>query len=326
MSPTKNKGADGVMTDSHKGTDRPARSLTIGALSRATRIPAETLRTWERRYGSPMPERKPSGHRLYPSTSVERLRRVARLLSHGHRPGELLQLSTRELDRLLSLAEPPPRASGHSPNPADLVADGVEESLAAMLRASKELDRESLVREMRVNWIRLGPLRFLDELAGPFMLALGKAWREQGLDIRHEHFASACITGFLREIREPYDHAAKGPRVAAAMLPGDRHEGGLLMASALVAIRGCRILYLGPDTPVDQIAAAAVSGSVAAVAVSVSAAVPRSRAGNDLALLREALPSRMPLWVGGSGAPDPPPGVERFQTLAGFDARLSTWV
>jgi hypothetical protein len=39
--------------------------ISIGALSRATGIPVETLRTWEARYGFPIPERKRSGHRVY---------------------------------------------------------------------------------------------------------------------------------------------------------------------------------------------------------------------------------------------------------------------
>ena len=68
------------------------RALSIGALSRATRIPVETLRTWERRYGAPRPIRKPSGHRLYAASAVEHLRRVSRLLAQGHRPAEVLLL------------------------------------------------------------------------------------------------------------------------------------------------------------------------------------------------------------------------------------------
>ena len=56
-----------------------SKPLSIGVLSRATGIPAETLRTWERRYGFPLPDRKPSGHRLYPAATVKHLRRVARL-------------------------------------------------------------------------------------------------------------------------------------------------------------------------------------------------------------------------------------------------------
>jgi methylmalonyl-CoA mutase cobalamin-binding subunit len=273
-----------------------------------------------------MPERKRSGHRLYPVASVEQLRRVARLLGHGHRPGELLPLTTRELDKLLSLAEPSSLVSTLYSRSGEPGGEGLERSMAVMMRAAKDLDREALVGELRAYWIRMGPLEFLQHLAGPFMNAIGRAWKEQGLAVRHEHFAFACLTDFLREAREPYDHVARGPRVVAAMLPGDHHDGGLLMACAILAIRGCRILYLGADTPVDQIAAAAASGPADAVAVSISAAAPRARAAKDLALLREALPGRMPLWVGGSGSPDPPKGVEHFDNLAGFDARLATWI
>ena len=89
--------------------------LTIGALSRATGIPVETLRTWERRYAFPVPTRKPSGHRVYPLSAVPRLRRVAEALARGHRPAEVVPISEAALETLLNAlrtkapAEPPAR-------------------------------------------------------------------------------------------------------------------------------------------------------------------------------------------------------------------------
>src|SRR5262249_58142579 len=78
--------------------------LSIGALARATSIRVETLRTWERRYGYPVPERKPSGHRLYPVASVSRLRRIAQALASGHRPSEVVSASESALPALLGAA------------------------------------------------------------------------------------------------------------------------------------------------------------------------------------------------------------------------------
>jgi DNA-binding transcriptional MerR regulator len=240
--------------------DKPERAaaepkaLSIGALSRAAGIPVETLRTWERRYRSPKPVRKPSGHRLYPAASVEHLRRVGRLLAQGYRPGEILGLSLRELDSLLSISEPRPKSSPEDPQASAFDDEQLRRSLETALQAAADLD-ESLVRELRANWIRLGPLRFLQDYAGPLMVAIGRAWREKTLEIRHEHFASACVLDFLREVREPFDQQARGPRLAATMLPGDIHEGGLLMVSALLAYRGYRVVYLGAGMPLDQIAA-----------------------------------------------------------------------
>ena len=127
-------------------------------------------------------------------------------------------------------------------------------------------------------------------------------------------------------MREPFDRQARGPRVVAAMLPGDAHEGGLLMASVVLAMRGCRLVYLGADMPVEQIATTAREGDARAVAVSVSAAFPPRRAKKALAELRAVLPRRVPLWIGGAGAPMPPKGIERFESLEAMDRRLAAWV
>ena len=299
------------------------KALSIGALSRAARIPVETLRTWERRYGSPKPVRKPSGHRLYPAASVEHLRRVGRLLAHGHRPGEILGLSLRQLDSLLSISEPRRVPPAEDSQASVFGAEQLERSLETALRAAADLDRESLIRELRANWIRLGPLRFLQDWAGALMVAVGRAWENKTLEIRHEHFASACISDFLREVREPFDQQARGPRLAAAMLPGDAHEGGLLMASALFAYRGYRVVYLGAGMPLEQITAAGTSGDVEVVAISISSAMPRRRTASAVAQLRKLLPRRVPLWVGGAGAPAAQEGVERFDSLDALDARLT---
>jgi MerR family transcriptional regulator, light-induced transcriptional regulator len=309
----------GTMEKSRRRRGNP-KELSIGALSRAANIPVETLRTWERRYGSPMPVRKPSGHRLYPADAIEHLRRVRRLLAHGHRAGEILGLSVRELDALLSLSEPQPR-----PREAEAHAyDGEQlgRSLETALRAAMDLDREVLVRELRANWIRLGPLRFLEDFAGPLMVAVGSAWENKTLEIHQEHFASACLSDFLREVRDPYDQQARGPRVVAAMFPGDAHEAGLLMACVLVACRGYQVVYLGANTPMEQIAAASKSGNTEIVAVSVSRGASRRRASEDIELLRKLLPRGVHLWVGGAGAPPPSDGVERFDSLESLDARL----
>lgn len=297
-------------------------ALSIGALSRATRIPVETIRTWEQRYGSPSPMRKPSGHRLYPAGEVEHLRRVGRLLAHGHRPGEILPLSVPELDRLLSLSEPVPAPAPPASERGTLDAERIAGILERLMRAALDLNRGAMMRELQSSWAGLGPLRFLEQSASAFMVAVGRAWEEGTLDVRHEHFASACLMDFLRAVREPFDQQARGPRVVAAMLPGERHEGGLLMTSLLLAVRGHRVLYLGLDTPIEQIAAASRGGDAEAVAISVSAAMSPARAARDVEELRTALPRGVSLWVGGAGVPPSIKGVERFESLSALDERL----
>jgi len=76
-------------------------TLSIGAISNSTGIPAATLRTWERRYGFPDPERNDSGHRVYPPDIVEHLQLISEALDHGYRASNVVGLSKQELNELL---------------------------------------------------------------------------------------------------------------------------------------------------------------------------------------------------------------------------------
>ena len=71
--------------------------LTIGAVSRASGIPTNTLRTWERRYGFPEPRRTEGGHRLYPKSVVEHLIAIRQALAAGRRPGQVVGAPMSEL-------------------------------------------------------------------------------------------------------------------------------------------------------------------------------------------------------------------------------------
>ena len=46
-------------------------TYNLKVVLKETGIAADTLRAWERRYGLPMPERTPGGHRLYSQHDIE---------------------------------------------------------------------------------------------------------------------------------------------------------------------------------------------------------------------------------------------------------------
>jgi DICT domain-containing protein/predicted DNA-binding transcriptional regulator AlpA len=58
-------------------SDAPA-GLTIREMAARTGVAQPTLRMWESRYGFPVPERLPSGHRRYPEAQVALVQQVAR--------------------------------------------------------------------------------------------------------------------------------------------------------------------------------------------------------------------------------------------------------
>lgn len=88
--------------------------LRIGAVSRLTRIPVDTLRAWERRYGVVAPSRELSAVRLYHHDDVGRLARIKRLVDSGHAIGSVANLSCAELEAMLALHSSPALAQADS--------------------------------------------------------------------------------------------------------------------------------------------------------------------------------------------------------------------
>jgi MerR family transcriptional regulator, light-induced transcriptional regulator len=291
--------------------------LSIGALSTATGIPPDTIRTWERRYGFPVAERKPSGHRVYPLAMVPRLRRAAQAIARGHRAAEVVPASESALEALLaSLPEEAPKAARLRASQAH----GDLPELEEVLELIRTFDGEQLKRRLQVDWGRLGPLAFLEQRAAAFLIAVGDAWAGGLLEVRHEHFVSAILGDFLRSVRLPLEDRATGPIVALATLPGELHGLGLQMAALVFALAGWRPLVLGVDTPIPEIAVLARELPIAAVAL--SCVQPRGRSGAALIRsLRRQLPRQAFLLVGGRGAPWDArlKGVELIRDLSGLD-------
>jgi MerR family transcriptional regulator, light-induced transcriptional regulator len=292
------------------GRDAGAAWLSIGALSRTTGVAVETLRTWESRYGFPVPERKPSGHRVYPLSAVPRLRRIAQALALGHRAGQVVGASEGALGQLLAAAP-----AGQAPRAA---AAGAPASVSTLLELVARFDAEQLRRELVADWARLGPVEFLESRVAPLVHAVGEAWATGDLDIRHEHFLSDRVSGLLSSLRQPFEERANGPLVVYATLPGELHGLGLQMSALVLTTAGCRALYLGTDVPVPQLVSLVRDLAARVVAVSVSRS-SRGQAPALLRRLREALPQRARLVVGGEGAPTARPGIEVVTNLRALD-------
>ena len=280
--------------------------LSIGALSAATGIPPDTIRTWERRYGFPAAERRPSGHRVYPIGTVPRLRRIAQALAHGHRPAQVLTASESDLESLLAagaLRPAPPSA----PSAGSAWGDGelapLNGDLSRLLDATRDFNADLLKRILQQEWVRRGPMPFLQHCVAPYLVALGTAWAEGSIDIRHEHFGSSLLGDFLRAARAPLDDRATGPLVVLATPAGELHGLGLQMIALVFALAGCRTLVLGVDTPVGQIVSLAREVPLGAVALSCVQPEHQRGCASQVRALRRRLPRQIPILLGGSGAP-----------------------
>ncbi|MFK7931325.1 MAG: MerR family transcriptional regulator [Myxococcota bacterium] len=290
------------MNDGPKNMDNPQVGVSIGAMSRATGIPSNTLRTWERRYGFPKPQRTQSGQRLYDPALIAHLRLIQKALDAGHRPKQVLSQTADQLAQLLGTVAPFAPASGDS-------------EVEAWLTAARALDGRALDNLMRTEAAQLGLMGLLSDRIAPFLMEMGLAWRRGDMEVYQEHWASERLRRFLTECWEPMSQSGTGPVVVATTLPGDRHDLGLQMACVVAALCGWRIVFLGRDTPVDDIHAAVKTSGASAVLISVSTWTDSQRALRDIDALREQIPPEVALVTGGAGAPEVVPGIARLPDL-----------
>ena len=291
-----------------KKNSEPA--FTIGAVSRATGFSPDILRVWQKRYGFPVPARKPSGHRLYSAEHVRRLRQISRAISRGHRPSEVVRLEEGDLESLLAEEEAASSRERSAARPIALLLDQV-----------RKHRRTELTEALLADASALGPIAFLTHRIAPLAEAVGEAWGKGEMSIHHEHFFSECAEDVLRSIRLPYERAARGPVILLATLSGETHRLGLQMAALVTAAAGLRPHVLGTDTPVREIADAWVLRNASAIGLSVSISTGGASVHRELETLRQAVPSHVPIFVGGKGArrSHPPAGVavvEDFERLA----------
>jgi CheY-like chemotaxis protein len=109
---------------------------SIGAVARMLEVPVATIRNWEERYATVVPERSAGGQRLYSPDEVEQLRYVASQVARG--------LSAADAHRLLGEREtggPPPLndEAGDRGRPLVLIA---ERNAAAAELVQSALRRE----------------------------------------------------------------------------------------------------------------------------------------------------------------------------------------
>ncbi len=263
--------------------------LTIGAVSQATGIPVNTIRTWERRYNFPPSNRSPGRQRLYSPEIITHLRLINQALSQGLRPRQIMALDYEELQQLIGETVPK--------------KEPISEELKEWLKATKELNSEVLDNGFRISMARLGLYEFLTERVSPFLILLGKSWTEGKLEIFQEHFASQRISHLLNTSWRTLSDGNQGKLVLCASLPGEQHYLGLQMAAAIIALNGYRIMFLGPKTPLLDIQACAWQSQAYAVMLSISITTPQEEVTPKLHELRELLSPSTQMLLGGSGAP-----------------------
>lgn len=294
----------------------------IGVVSARTGIPQDLLRAWEKRYAAVVPQRGPTGRRLYTDRDIEKLRLLKRAVAAGRRISDVAALDMADLRDLIEedAAEAGP-VSPAAPKPA---GDG--EYLETALEALEQLDKIRLERALSDAAVSLSAPAFRQTVIGPLLHSIGERWHEGSLRIVHEHLASAIIRAFMAGL----DNGEKSPTSPVMVITtpaGQRHELGALLAATAAEEYGWNVFYLGPDLPAEEIAAAARQLQPRAIALSVIYQNGNLQVQEELRKLRRYVDPTIDIIVGGRAVSALRPflediGIKCIEDLAQFQNEL----
>jgi DNA-binding transcriptional MerR regulator len=288
--------------------------LSIAAVEMETGLSKDVLRVWERRYGFPCPQRGPGGDRVYSADQLVKLKLICRLVDAGLRPGRILPMP---LEALRELA-------GEDPQPRSQVNPMLQQAMRLLM----EYRSGELRRELNQAILRDGLYRFITETAAPLSAMVGEAWTRGEIRIFEEHLFTETLTIVLRGAIAQLPGSGRPPRVLLTTLPAEPHALGLLMAEAALSLEGADCVSLGTQTPVSDIAAAAIANRSDVVALSFAGNFPPKTLSEGLTALRRSLPSQVALWGGGAGMGRlrrVPEGVLRLSSLDDVGHAITEW-
>lgn len=288
----------------------------IEQVSSETGLAKETLRSWERRYGFPKPERDEANQRLYSVLDIEKLKVIKRLLAHVHRPSKLASVPIEELRRMLRECRPP------ATNPVALA------SLEAVLATVRRCDGD-LTRRMFEGLIRnVGLERFVLDTVLPLCASVDLLVAAGELEFHKKRQLAAIIQSTLRDTLSTMQYSPDAPKILLVTLLDEDDETRDLAARVLFALDGAACSSLGAGVPWRDIAHAAIDQGADIVAIPVSASCAPRVAKRVVAYLEQHLSTPVEIWIiGGSThlGRTRSSSVRKIAALSGARSLVQSW-
>lgn len=265
-------------------------NLTVRAVAKLSGVSAHTLRAWERRYQVIVPSRTSTGHRSYSYKDVEKVRLLNELIEMGHSIGKLSRMTHDELNRLKLKT--------------------TQHQNGELIHAIEKFDLELLDQKIRQARLALTMSDFVHLVAAPLLSEVGRRVSLGLLDITQEHLLSAILRNHLGSILSQAQQSfltllpeqKKNKRFIFTTREGDHHEFGILLGAILCASQGNFVQYIGPNTPVNNLAKMAIETKTDIIAIGAS---PLPSSFEIISFekytekLLEQLPETTSIWLGG---------------------------
>ncbi|USB32909.1 MerR family transcriptional regulator [Paenibacillus sp. YPG26] len=221
---------------------------SIKQVSAMLNIPTVTIRAWENRYEAVVPERTDAGYRLYTEENVEDLKWLkAQVEERGatiSQAVKMLKSRKKEEDQASALLSELPKAGDQT-----AYAKMEEQIYEALL--SFQGERANGLIDFGFSLYGYDAMFY--HVLVPVLIRVGAAWEQGRASVAQEHYMTQLISQRFFQFFHlfPVNHLM--PKALSFCPPGEHHQVGLLLFSLFLRKHGVEVLYLGANTPEEDL-------------------------------------------------------------------------
>lgn len=214
-------------------------TYSIKELEQLSGIKAHTIRVWEQRYNLLSPKRTETNIRYYDDVDLKLILNVALLNEQGYRISKIASMTAEQMrDQVMHLTE---RSLTH------------DDQLYALTTSMIDLDEERFEKVLSSNIMKLGFEQTMLQIVYPFMSKVGLLWQTGTINPAQEHFISNLVRQKLIVAIDAQLIRTGGKKFLLYLPEAELHEITLLFASYLLKNKGHKVIYLGQNTPEDDL-------------------------------------------------------------------------
>ncbi|WP_288370425.1 MerR family transcriptional regulator [uncultured Algoriphagus sp.] len=214
-------------------------TYSIKDLEQLSGIKAHTLRIWEQRYNLLSPKRTDTNIRYYDDADLKLILNVALLNDNGFKISKIASMEHQELrDEVMKLTD---RSLTH------------DDQIHALTISMIEMDEERFDKILSSNILKLGFEQTMLNIIYPFMSKIGVLWQTGAINPAQEHFISNLVRQKLIVAIDGQVTNGGGKKFLLYLPAGELHEISLLFACYLIKSKGHKVIYLGQNTPNEDL-------------------------------------------------------------------------
>jgi DNA-binding transcriptional MerR regulator len=216
-------------------------TYSIKDLEQLSGIKAHTLRIWEQRFDFIKPKRTDTNIRYYDDQDLKLILNVSLLKDNGHKISKISKMPYDQMQKeVLKLTDK--RLS-------------FPEQIHTLTLAMIDHDEERFEKIISTLILQLGFEDTMIKVIYPFLLKIGILWQTGAISPSQEHFISNLIRQkIIVAIDGLFVPSAEYRKRYLLYLPeNELHEISLLFSAYLIKARKNKIIYIGQNTPFDDL-------------------------------------------------------------------------